>query len=144
MSTVDQTRQKPRHILLEGKFMPEIVMTGSAVLVRRWQRHKADVPIRVIVQQEKKVLIVDGRGRSLSDGGMAMFAGTELKLGDRVAIEFTPPYSALPIRVGARVCTRTGYCYGLEFQTDTDAENQQAAEFRRQLANTMHSPNTRG
>jgi hypothetical protein len=120
--------------------MPKTTTTGSALSARRWQRHEADVPIRVIVQQEKKVLIVDGRGKSLSEGGMAMFAGTELRLGDQVAIEFTPPYSALPIRVGGRICTRTGYCYGLEFQTSTDAERLQAAEFRSQLAIMMHSP----
>ena len=120
--------------------MPETITMGSAISVRRWQRYKADVPIRIIVQQENKVLIVDGRGRSLSEGGMAMFAGTELRLGHQVAIEFTPPYSALPIRVGGRICTRAGYCYGLEFQTSTDAERQQAADFRSQLAIMMHSP----
>ena len=123
--------------------MLDATTAESVPPVRRWERHKADVPIRVIVQQEKKVVIVDGRGRSLSEGGMAMFAGTELKLGDQVAVEFTPPYSALPVRVGARICSRTGYCYGLEFQAETVAQHQQAAEFRRQLAILMPVTGTR-
>lgn len=120
--------------------MRETKTTKIEVSARRWQRYKADVPIRIIVQQEKKVLIVDGKGKSLSEGGMAMFAGTELRPGDRVTIEFTPPYAAVPIRVGGRICTRTGYCYGLEFQTSTDAECKQAADFRSQLAIMMESP----
>jgi hypothetical protein len=88
----------------------------------------------VIVQHEKRVLIVNGRGKSLSDGGMAMFAGTELRLGHQVAVEFTSPYFSLPIRLDATICTRTGYSYGLEFHADTTIQNPQAAEFRKQLA----------
>lgn len=107
--------------------------------VRRWKRCRADIPILVIVQREKKVLIVNGRGKSLSDGGMAMFAGTELRLGHQVAVEFTPPYSSLPIRLDATICTRTGYSYGLEFHADTATQNLQAAAFRKQLAILKHT-----
>jgi hypothetical protein len=59
--------------------------------IRRFPRHKVDIPIRVIVCNAMKSSIFDGRGTSLSHGGMAMFAGTELRLGDHVAVEFTPP-----------------------------------------------------
>lgn len=46
---------------------------------------------------------------------MALFAGAELKPGDRVAVEFTPAYAAPPIRVDATICNRNGYNYGVEF-----------------------------
>jgi hypothetical protein len=32
----------------------------------------------------------DARATSLSEGGMALFAGIELRPGDQVAVEFTP------------------------------------------------------
>jgi hypothetical protein len=41
-----------------------------------------------------KASIFDGRGTSLSEGGMALFAGAEFRLGDQVAVEFTPPFFA--------------------------------------------------
>ena len=46
---------------------------------RRWQRYKVNVPIRVIVCRAMRASIFDGRGTSLSEGGMALFAGAELR-----------------------------------------------------------------
>ena len=70
---------------------------------RRWQRYKVNVPIRVIVCRAMRASIFDGRGTSLSEGGMALFAGAELRPGDQVAVEFTPPFSTPPIRVDAMI-----------------------------------------
>jgi PilZ domain len=106
--------------------------------LRRWARFEADVPVRVIVTNASRVLILDGRGNALNEGGMAMFAGVELRLGDQVAVEFTPAYSG-PIRVEGRICNRSGYIYGLEFLTDTSTRQEQAARFRNQLANLVSS-----
>ena len=78
--------------------------------IRRWPRYRViNVPIRVIVSRAMKASIFDGRGTSLSEGGMALFAGAELRMGDQVAVEFTPPFSVPPIRVEAKVCNRAGY-----------------------------------
>jgi hypothetical protein len=107
---------------------------GVKSTVRRWPRYQLDVPIRVIVQAQAKVAIFDGRGNSLSLGGMAMYAGTELKMGDQVAVEFTPPYSSPPVRVDAVICNRTGYYYGLKFLTATSSQQEQTARFQRQLS----------
>ena len=90
--------------------------------VRRWPRYKVDVPVRVIIHQSKNVGIVSGRGRELNGGGMAVFAGTELSLGEHVAVEFTPPYTGQPVRVRCAVRNRKGYTYGLEFITENDAD----------------------
>ncbi len=120
--------------------MPDAKGNGSSVTYatpRRWQRYKVDVPIRVIVHKAMKTTIVDGRGASLSEGGMGMFAGAELKPGDQVEVEFTPPYSGLPIRVEARVCNRAGYNYGVEFLTESNSQKQEAAQLRRHLSSLV-------
>jgi hypothetical protein len=88
--------------------------------IRRWPRFKLDVPLRVIAPKEGKVVIVQGRGNELNQGGMAVFAGIELKLDDRIAVEFTPPYSGQPIRVRGCIRNRKGYQYGIEFLLETD------------------------
>lgn len=82
---------------------------------RRWRRHKLSVPIRVILSQPGKTTLTDGRGNELSEGGLALTAGVELKVGDQIMVEFTPPYSSCPIRVAGIVRNREGYRYGVEF-----------------------------
>jgi hypothetical protein len=101
---------------------------------RRWQRYKVKVPIRVIVSRAMKASIFDGRGTSLSEGGMALFAGAELRPGDQVAVEFTPPFSTPPIRVDARICNRSGYHYGVEFLAVDSRQRDSVALLRMHLA----------
>jgi PilZ domain len=101
---------------------------------RRWQRYKVNVPIRVIVCRAMRASIFDGRGTSLSEGGMALFAGAELRPGEQVAVEFTPPFSAPPIRVDAKICNRTGYHYGVEFLAVDNAQRENVAQLRLHLA----------
>ncbi|HLK34946.1 MAG TPA: PilZ domain-containing protein [Terriglobales bacterium] len=93
-------------------------------VARRWTRHKLDVPVRVIVHSEDKSRVISGRGKEISEGGMAVFAGVELHTGDKVEVEFTPPYG-MPIRVQALVKNRNGYSYGVEFFA---VNEEQAAE----------------
>ncbi len=101
---------------------------------RRWERHKIDVPIRLIFWNSLHTAkIVDARGRDMSEGGMAVFAGVELRIGDIVEIEFTPAYSGQPLRVRAEVRNRRGYSYGLEFLSDTSTELSHAARLRELL-----------
>jgi hypothetical protein len=101
---------------------------------RRWPRHKVNVPIRVIVSRAMKASIFDGRGTSLSEGGMALFAGAELRPGDQVAIEFTPPFSSPAIRVDTAIRNRTGYHYGVEFLAVDNPQRQQVTRLRSWLA----------
>ncbi|HLH06282.1 MAG TPA: PilZ domain-containing protein [Terriglobales bacterium] len=87
----------------------------SLVNTRRWKRYKLDVPVRVIVHTRMKTKIVDARGNELNEGGLCIAAGVELQIGDRVDVEFTPPYSGEPVRARADVKDRNGYSYGMEF-----------------------------
>lgn len=95
------------------------------------------MPIRVIVRDVTKTTIVSGRAFSLSDGGMGMFAGTELNLGDQMAVEFTPPYSSPPIRVQGKICNRTGYNYGVEFVTESNNQKQDVAALCQHLSSLV-------
>ncbi|MBV9574612.1 MAG: PilZ domain-containing protein [Acidobacteriales bacterium] len=104
---------------------------------RRWPRYSVNVPIRVIVKTEMKSSIFDGRGTSLSEGGMEMFAGTELHVGDQVGVEFTPAYSAPPVRVAAKVRHRSGYTYGLEFLTGSERQMQEVTQLKMHLSSMV-------
>ena len=107
--------------------------THDYAMQRRWQRLKIDVPLRVIAMRSDKTQIVSGRGNEVSEGGLAVSAGIELRIGDEMWVEFTPPYSGEPIRVRAMVRNRTGYKYGVEFLSDTPDENERNARMRELL-----------
>jgi hypothetical protein len=102
-------------------------------LPRRWVRHRLDVPLRIVIHTPDKTLLRDGRGRELSDGGMCFASGVELKMGEEVAIEFTPAYSGHPIRVRAVARNRNGYSYGVEFVASNDQERHEIACLRDNL-----------
>ncbi|MBZ5706563.1 MAG: PilZ domain-containing protein [Acidobacteriia bacterium] len=110
----------------------------ALVNTRRWRRYQLDVPVRVIVHTPDKTKLHDGRGNELSEGGMAVTAGVELKPGDEVAIEFTPPYSGSPIRVRGAVRNRAGYRYGVEFLIGTADESDQVNRLRLMLQTLSH------
>jgi hypothetical protein len=84
-----------------------------------------------------KTTIVSGRAFSLSDGGMGMFAGAELSLGDEMAVEFTPPYSSPPIRVQGKIRNRAGYNYGVEFLSESDSQKRDIAVLCQHLSSLV-------
>ena len=100
---------------------------------RRWPRHKIDVPVRAVIRKPDKTLIRDGRGMEMSEGGMCLFIGVELGLGEEIEVEFTPPYSGNPIRVRSEVRNRTGYRYGVEFVPQGKKERSEVARLRQML-----------
>lgn len=65
---------------------------------------------------------------------MALTAGVELKPGDEAAVEFTPPYTGMPIRIRGVIRNRQGYRYGMEFVTGNDEEKEQADRLRAVLS----------
>jgi hypothetical protein len=109
---------------------PGIQSSQERAVFRRWQRYRLNVPIRLIYTHEGTSKIVSGRGNDMSEGGVLVFAGLELKAGDAVSIEFTPPFSAGPIRAKGIVRHRRGYNYGIEFVLETEADKEQTERFR--------------
>ncbi len=97
---------------------------------RRWKRYQFRVPIRVVVHRDTLTSRVNGRGTELNEGGLCLFAGVELNIGEQVEVEFTPPYTEQPLRVWAVVRNRYGYYYGVEFLTENAGEREEVARFR--------------
>jgi PilZ domain-containing protein len=105
--------------------LPE-VLNGT----RRWPRHRVAVPVRVILRRNNKLLMIEGRGNELNEGGMAVFAGVELRIGETVDIEFMPPYQGTPVRVPSTVRDRRGYYYGIEFVFATSEDEKKVNQIR--------------
>ena len=61
---------------------------------------------------------------------MAITVGAELRTGDLVAVEFTPPYSGRPVRVPAQVRNRNGYNYGVEFSPQAADDFEKVDQIR--------------
>jgi transposase len=97
---------------------------------RKFERQKVDLPILIVVPMHDRTKIVQARGNDVSENGLAFFAGIELRIGDNIFIEFTPPYSNKPVRVPATVKNRRGYKYGIQFEADSDAERKIIDQFR--------------
>lgn len=108
-------------------------LSPSYPIKRRAVRYKLDVPLRVILHEEDKTLIREGRGTELGEFGMCVLVGMELKVGGEVEIEFTLPYSSEPIRVSGVVRNRKGYRYGCEFNPDGPAEQKNVERLRQAL-----------
>jgi hypothetical protein len=69
-----------------------------------------------------------------------LFAGAGLKPGEHIAVEFTPPYSAPPIRLEARVCNLRDYDYGVEFLDPEPEQREEVAIIRNHLASMVGMP----
>lgn len=82
---------------------------------RRWQRYAIDVRVKVVSSRGGVRTIVYGRGTDVSEGGMAAYIAMELSLGSSIEMEVTLPYAQQPLKVKARVRSRDGLRYGLEF-----------------------------
>jgi len=100
---------------------------------RRWPRYKIDVPVRVVIHKPDRTLIRNGRGMEMSEGGMRLLMGVELGLGEKIAVEFTPPYSGKPIRVRSEVRNRNGYRYGVELVPEGEIEWSEVTRLRQML-----------
>jgi len=112
---------------------PGAKSSGERTAFRRWERFRLNIPIRLIVSREDGTRITDGRVNDISEGGMLIFAGIELRAGDKLSAEFTLPYSSTPVRAPGMVRHRRGYNYGVEFLSETDADQEQTAKFRNLL-----------
>jgi hypothetical protein len=104
--------------------------------LRRWPRLKIHVPVTVVVRKQEKTVFVQARGQDLNEGGIGVFVGTELRIGEVVEISFTPPYQGNPMMARTTVRNRRGYTYGLEFITESK-EDQRKVDIIRNVLRTM-------
>ena len=107
-------------------------MPGTAVAYsqdRRWKRFQVDLRLKITCNRTGDKLMVFGQGSDVSEGGMAVFVGAELRIKDEIFVEFTPPSSSDPLRVRGIVRGRKGYNYGVEFPRGTPEEEVLATRF---------------
>jgi hypothetical protein len=107
---------------------------GEKGVFRRWQRFRLNLPVRLIVSRDNNTRITEGRANDISDGGLLIFAGLELRLGDGVFVEFTPPFSGEAVRARGIVRHRRGYNYGVQFHSEHPSEEDQIKKFRNLLS----------
>ena len=100
---------------------------------RRWPRHKIDLPIRAVIRNSDRSLILDGRGMEMSEGGVCLLIDVELGLGDEIDLEFTAPYPGKRIRVRSLVCNHNGCRYGVQFIPAGEKERSEVARLRQML-----------
>lgn len=103
---------------------------SGRTVFRRWQRHRLNVPIRLIVSRENKTRIAEGRVNDISEGGLLVFAALELRGTERLALEFTLPYSSTFVRAPGIVRHRRGYHYGIEFGSEDSVDQELTEKFR--------------
>jgi len=89
---------------------------------RRWRRHKADAPLRILAHSASQKLVLDGRCLQLSDGGMCFFALGNFAPGTQVHLEFVNPETGETHFVRGTIRSRSVYLYGVEYEASrTDA-----------------------
>lgn len=91
----------------------------SPTTTRRWPRYPVDLPLRIVPQAGIIEVDVAGRTTEISEGGMGLCAGISLQPGDPIEIEFQAPRHS---RVTGVIRSRTGYYFGVEFQTPLATE----------------------
>ena len=116
--------------------MPSLQGSGSDL--RRWKRLPVDVPVRLVVHRSAKVDSIEGSGTALNEGGMCVDAGIEMRAGEQVTVEFTPPSTTNSLRLWAAVRNRRGHQYGLEFLAENNGERKQVERFRNDLRAIAH------
>lgn len=118
----------------------DVRSTSVRTNFRQWQRYRLNLPIRLILARDGITRILEGRAQDMSQGGLLVFAGVELKTGDGIFVEFTAPYSGEPLRAPGIVRHRRGYNYGIEFLDETLAERDQTERFRKVLRLAAGNP----
>jgi hypothetical protein len=94
---------------------------GAGAQLRRWDRYRIDVRLKVFFAAHGEKSTAFGRGNNLSQGGMGAYIPCAIPLGAQVVLEVSFPYSAAEARLTAVVRTCEGFRYGLEF-VDVPAE----------------------
>jgi hypothetical protein len=101
---------------------------------RRWLRCKLTVPVRITIEKSSRPNVINTRGSEVNNGGLAVFADTELTIGDEAELTFTPPHFYPFVTVRGVIRNRVDDAYGVEFLATCAAEEKQLDMFRNILA----------
>jgi len=105
------------------------IATGSPG-TRRWHRYPFSAPVRVKIKKARDAGLMNTRGAQVNEGGLAVYADTELAIGDEAEIEFTN--YCLTLR-GVVRNHAGGNLYGVEFLAASALEGEYLNLFRQVL-----------
>jgi hypothetical protein len=111
---------------------------------RRWERHKCQLGVFLRVSRPKGNKTIQAWGCQLNEGGMSVFVGAELGVGENVEVELTPPYATRTMKLQAAILNRNGYYYGLEFMATNSSEQREIELLRLVVQALMSSPSMQG
>ena len=87
--------------------------------IRTHGRYKVSVPLSALITRDDKPMRFSGTVVQFGPGGVTAEINADFDGGDILAIDFTLPYSQIPLRIDAIVRNRSAHRYGLEFQDPT-------------------------
>jgi hypothetical protein len=87
--------------------------------IRTHGRYKVSVPLSASITRDDKPMKFSGTVVQFGPGGITAEVNADFGSGDILTVDFTLPYSQVPLRIDAIVRNRSDYRYGLEFQDPT-------------------------
>lgn len=110
--------------------------------LRRWQRFKIDVRVKVRRPEEPDTAAVLVRSHVMSEGGMSVYAPESLGIGTSVLVEFALPGISRELRLRAQILNRCGFRCGMEFVERMAADRMVIRRFL-QLLSSEHAESTK-
>jgi PilZ domain len=106
---------------------------GRTVNSRRYHRYELETELRAaILGVEHREM--RGRSLNINEGGIGGIFVAGWEVGTSVALQFSVPIAATPVKVRGIVRNRTGYRYGFEFAALTPEERDTITRTCRTLA----------
>jgi hypothetical protein len=93
-------------------------------VLRRWQRFKIDLRLRLFRDPKLSAESVQGQANDASEGGMAIYVPAELAANEPVHVEICVPFGKPGVTLQATVRNCNGFRYGLEFDARTDEQRK--------------------
>lgn len=91
---------------------------------RRFERFEVDARVKVSVTRKGEKIVFTGTAHDISVGGMALFLGGDLNLGETVTVTFALIFSTQLIVQGV-VRSRDRYEYGIEFLNTSKSQQEE-------------------
>jgi hypothetical protein len=96
-------------------------VANTTLRTRHWPRYAVRLPIVISAEHDSSKIAVPGLACEISQRGMALYGGVDLRPGDPMEVEFQ---ISGKLRVAGVIRNRSGFCFGVEFldlMTSTEA-----------------------
>ena len=101
---------------------------------RRFPRYRVSTPVRILRHVSTAFPNFQGRATDLNEGGLSLLAFLELRIGEQLSLEFGVPRVEQRLTIRGLIRNRNGCAYGVEFITETGADQENVDRLRSSLA----------